>query len=100
MPMAETAGELIHWPDYKFAEYCRNRFRVNRGVYNTIDVWLYENGCRDIGERRRLILLFLSACSDETDAGDGKFLKFGKGGLSDRIRRYIGHPHAGRSLYH
>ena len=98
--MAETAGELIHWPDYKFAEYCRNRFRVNRGVYNTIDVWLFENGCRDIGERRRLILLFLSACSEESDAGDGKFLKFGKGGLSDRIRRYIGHPHAGRSLYH
>jgi len=99
--MADTAGELIHWPDYKFAEYCRNRFRVNRGVYNTIDVWLFENGCRDIGERRRLILLFLEACSEEYDEEDGKFIKFGKGGLTDRIRRYVfGHPDAGRSLYH
>jgi hypothetical protein len=99
--MAENAGEIIHWPDYKFAEYCRNRFRVNRGVYNTIDVWLYENGVRDIGDRRRLILLFLAACSEQSEAGGGKFLKFGKGGLTERIRQYvIGHPRAGRDLYH
>ncbi|WP_041853808.1 hypothetical protein [Thermobacillus composti] len=99
--MAETAGEVIHWPDYKFAEYCRNRYRINRGVYNTIDVWLYEHGCRDIGERRRLILLFLAACSEQADEEDGKFLKFGKGGLTDRIRQYVfGARQAGSRLVH
>lgn len=99
--MAENAGEVIHWPDFKFAEYCRNRYRVNRGVYNTIDVWLYEHGVRDIGDRRRMILLFLAACVDQSGAGDGKFLKFGKGGLTDRIRRYVsGNPQSGRDLCH
>ena len=99
--MAESPADVIHWPDYKFAEYCRNRYRVNRGVYNTIDVWLYENGIRDIGNRRRLILLFLQACSEQSETEDGKFLKFGKGGLTDRIRRYVfGHPQSGHSLYH
>jgi hypothetical protein len=99
--MAESVGEIIHWPDFKFAEYCRNRYRINRGVYNTIDVWLYENGCRDIGMRRRLILMFLAACGEESEAEDGKFLKFGKGGLSERIRRYMfGNPHIERGLYH
>jgi len=99
--MAENAGEIIHWPDYKFAEYCRNRFRVNRGVYNTIDVWLYENGVRDIGERRRLILLFLAGCSEASDREDGKFLRFGKGGLADRMRRYVfGNPRSDRNLHH
>jgi len=99
--MAETAGDVIHWPDYKFAEYCRNRYRVNRGVYNTIDIWLYENGVRDIGDRRRLILLFLADCSEPSERGDGKFLRFGKGGLTDRMRRHVfGHPQPGRSPYH
>jgi len=99
--MAETPGELIHWPDRKFAEYCRNRYRVNRGIYNTIDVWLYENGIRDIGERRRLILLFLQSCRDGSGTEDGKYLKFGKGGLTERIRRYMfGDPRGGNGLYH
>jgi len=99
--MADTVGEVIHWPDYKFAEYCKSRYRVNRGVYNTIDAWLYDHGCRDIGERRQLILLFLAACSDHSEPDKGKFLKFGKGGLSDRIRRYVfGSRDAGRGLYH
>lgn len=99
--MADTTTEIIHWPDFKFAEYCRNHYRVNRGIYNMIDCWLYDHGCQDIGERRRLILLFLASCRDRSDPGDGKFLKFGKGGLTNSIRQYVfGHPDAERSMHH
>lgn len=89
--MAHDANaKIVHLPDYRFANYCLERYRLNRGVYNLIDGWLYEQGWHEIGERRELILSFLESCGGEDVPSEGsKFLKFGKGNFITRIRQFV-----------
>ena len=54
----------VHLPDLHFVRKAEGEFRVNRGIYNTIDAWFYENGLLDIVNRRSHITQFLT-CSSE-----------------------------------
>ena len=80
----------IHLPDIRFSRYCLEKFRLNRGVYNTIDMWLYDHGFREVAERRRLALAFLEFHCRNEPAGEGAaFCKFGKGHLVERLTAFV-----------
>lgn len=76
--------EKIHLADILFSEFCQLRYNINRGIYNTIDTWFYENGEKNILARRKLILEFLRFVN-----GSGmQKVKFGKGGLSRKLQEF------------
>jgi len=81
----------VHLPDIRFSQYCLATYRLNRGVYNAIDMWLYDNGYRSVEERRTLTLAFLDSRSQSEAAAEGpkKFCTFGKGNLVERLAQFV-----------
>lgn len=70
----------LHFPDLLFTRLCETRYGINRGVFNTIDLWFFEQGVKDIIERRKTILSFLEINRHQPP--------FGHGGLSARLKEY------------
>ncbi|MED4227817.1 hypothetical protein [Neobacillus cucumis] len=82
--------KYLNLPDLHFYIWCNQQYRVNRGIYNTIDQWLYECGMVNIHNRRIHLLAFLDSVKSElNEAHQSKFLKFGHGGLSKRLNDFI-----------
>ncbi|WP_286184749.1 hypothetical protein [Bacillus sp. SD075] len=82
--------EYLNLPDRLFFHWCQQKYRLNRGVYNTIDHWFYEYGIVHILHRRINLLAFLDfASTPEQDAGKTKFIKFGNGGLTQKLHEFI-----------
>lgn len=74
---------VINLPDLQFSQFCQQQFSLNKGIYNTIDSWFYNNGIIDILVRRKIILQFMKfSCLDETKG------KFGSGGLSKKLEDF------------
>ncbi|MDQ1003342.1 riboflavin kinase [Neobacillus niacini] len=93
---AETKKELsfetskyLNLPDLQFFTWCNRQYRVNRGVYNTIDQWFYEYGIVNVLYRRIQILAFLDFVKDKMLKEQPKFIRFGHGGLSKRLIEFI-----------
>ena len=82
--MKEMKEEIFHYPELKFINYCKRTYGINRGVFNVIDEWFYEEGFIDIVQRRRIILDYLKNLSPAD-----KDLKFGSGGVKRTLQAYI-----------
>lgn len=81
--------EYLHLPDLQFFKWCNQQYGVNKGVYNTIDDWLYHFGISDILSRRIQLLEFLEfAKSTGIDEGKHKFIRFGNGGLVRKLHDF------------
>ena len=81
-------SSLYEWPDLAFHHYCLHMYRLNRGTYNTIDQWLYDNGYPEIKSRRKMIIRFLDLMA-QSQADEGrKFLSFGKGNLIVELSQF------------
>lgn len=78
------------WPDLMFTEYCFRSYRVNRGIYNTAEMWLYRRGYADIRARREMLLRFFAfAGSRYGSDGTNKFIRFGAGGLTACLESFL-----------
>lgn len=62
-------------------------YRINRGVYNSIDNWFYEYGVINIMFRRIYILAFLEFVKDDNHDSQ-KFMRFGHGGLTIKLKEF------------
>lgn len=81
-------SSLYEWPDLAFHHYCLQVYRLNRGTYNTIDQWLFDNGYPEIKRRRKMIIRFLDLMA-QSQADEGrKFLSFGKGNLIVELSQF------------
>ncbi|MFS0766237.1 hypothetical protein [Peribacillus phoenicis] len=82
--------EYLNLPDRIFFHWCQQQYRLNREIYNTIDHWFYEYGIVHILYRRINLLAFLEfASTPEQDTGKTKFIKFGNGGLKQKLQEFI-----------
>jgi len=87
-----VTAAAAHLPDIRFCQYCFEKYRLNRGVYNTIDTWLYDHGYRNVTVRRELALAFLEFHHRTEPLEEGmKFYKFGKGNLVERLAAFVRH---------
>lgn len=88
---ARWEGHLVHLPDLKFFQWCNRAYRVNKGIYNTIDQTLFQAGLQDVRLRRRAILQFLHMVQEQQEGkqGDGRYLRFGHGGLTKMLQQFI-----------
>jgi len=57
----------VHLPDLSFVRKIEKTFHINRGIFNTIDAWFYENGFTDVIDRRVHILKFLHYITANAD---------------------------------
>jgi riboflavin kinase len=67
----------LNMPDILFSRFCEEEYKVNRGVYNTIEQRLYNQGVHNIIQRREVILSFFLFIRTNQNS-DGK-IKFGHG---------------------
>ena len=87
----QARSESLYLPDLQFFKWCGRQFGVNRGVFNTIDNWFYENGFVNLYYRRILLLEFLKfSVENGLKKGESKFIKFGHGGLSTKLNEFMG----------
>ncbi|UQZ81531.1 RNA-binding riboflavin kinase RibR [Paenibacillus konkukensis] len=93
-PWAELdESEVLHLPDIQFVTYCFQTFGLNRGIYNTIDQWLYGFGYRDVLQRRKSTLSFLRLINARGGRErSGGILRFGKGGVTKQLYDFIHLP--------
>ena len=82
----------VHLPDLHFVRKAEGEFRVNRGIYNKIDAWFYENGLLDIVNRRSHITQFLTCSSEALMAEKEKQAKtpLFPSGLTSALESYAG----------
>lgn len=85
-----AAYNYLNMPDLQFFNWCNQQFKVNRGIYNTIDQWFYEYGVVNIYSRRIQLLAFLDSVKDQlNEPHSSKFIRFGHGGLTKRLNDFI-----------
>lgn len=84
----EINNKIIHYPDFHFQKFCEKKYGVNRGVYNTIDNWLFEKGIVSILKRRKEVLSFLNFANNKTQSKCSNHLKFGNGGLTVHLNEF------------
>ena len=93
--MVQNIEENIHLPDLIFSKLCLERYKINRGIYNTIDSWFFERGIKDILQRRKKTIYFLEHVIRENkvdNTGNGtKYFKFGHGNLSLELSDFSVH---------
>lgn len=81
---------VLHLPDIQFVTYCFESFGLNRGIYNTIDQWLYEFGFANIMQRRQIIVAFLDEMKQkDSRERSSSILRFGKGGLTKQLYDFV-----------
>lgn len=76
-------NDVLNLPDLAFVRYCQKNYRVNRGVYNTIEQWFYESGISKVQDRRALILMFLKHLTSSNEK-----CIFGSGGLKQHLQNF------------
>ncbi|WP_342047315.1 hypothetical protein [Bacillus sp. OTU530] len=81
--------EYLNLPDLDFFLWCQQQYRVNKGVYNTIDHWFYEYGIINIIQRRIYLLAFLEYVTEGSLKSDHhKYIRFGNGGLTRKLHQF------------
>ncbi len=81
--------QLVHCTDLVFQRLCEQKYGINRGVYNVIDQWFYENGLKNIISRRKEILNFLCFVTYRMNVTTKPAkIKFGRGGLVSILEDY------------
>ncbi|MEK4031451.1 hypothetical protein MKZ02_23745 [Pseudobacillus sp. FSL P4-0506] len=80
--------ENIHLNDLSFIRLCSDNYGINKGIYNTIDAWFYNQGVTNILDRRKNILLFLEYLKRKRNKAQSK-QKFGNGGLTINLQEYF-----------
>ncbi|OIK13076.1 hypothetical protein BIV60_14815 [Bacillus sp. MUM 116] len=84
------SSQYLNLPDLQFFIWCNQKYKVNRGVYNTIDHWFYEYGIVNIQYRRIQVLAFLDFFKDKVFEQDKqKYIRFGHGGLAKSLNEFI-----------
>lgn len=78
--------ESVHLPDLDFVRFCEMKFSINRGVYNTIDQWFFQQKISNVCQRRTVILRFLYWVTIYLPS-DRK-LQFGMKGLTTNLNCY------------
>ncbi|WP_426454096.1 RNA-binding protein [Paenibacillus sp. S-38] len=84
----QEGADVLQLPDLLFVTYCFRTFGLNRGIYNTIDEWLYRSGILEITKRRQTVIAFLSE-QQRQGRPPGTYLKFGKGALTGLLHDFV-----------
>jgi hypothetical protein len=84
-------ARYLNLPDLQFFNWCHSQFQVNKGIYNTIDQWFYDEGIVNIHPRRVHVIAFLQFAQEgnKRKAEREGVLRFGAGGLTNQLREFM-----------
>lgn len=77
----------FHIPDLLFCQLIQEQFQINRGIYNTVDIWFWKKGVYEVLQRRECIFHFFKKKRKEVADQDSR-LKFGSGGLAKELEEF------------
>lgn len=84
------SSEYLNLPDLQFFHSCQHQFKINKGVYNTIDNWFFQKGIVSVLNRRIYILAFLDFVKETMQYNNqNKYLRFGNGGLTNTLQQFL-----------
>ncbi|WP_147532854.1 hypothetical protein [Bacillus marasmi] len=84
------SSKYLNLPDLQFFNWCNQIYGINRGVYNTIDQWLFDFGMISIYSRRINLLAFLDSIGQDSQEKERhKLIRFGPGGLTSRLNEFV-----------
>src|SRR5699024_10000028 len=72
-------------PDLKFVRFCEEKYGINRGIYNTVDEWFYEQGIEGIVRRREIIMDFFKSLNES----ENRKVTFGSKRLREKFNHYV-----------
>jgi len=82
--------EYLHFPEVRFFQWCNEKYKINKGIYHTIDEWFYSNGINNIISRRIHVIAYLEYMwEQEQFQTDNKYVKFGSGGLTRSLKQFL-----------
>ena len=82
--------KYLNLPELQFFHWCQQQYRINKGVYNTIESWFFQKGIVSILHRRIYILAFLDFVMKTTQYyTQNKYLRFGNGGLTQALSHFF-----------
>ena len=80
----------LNLPELQFIHWCQQQYKINKGVYNTIDSWFFQKGIGSILNRRIYILAFLDFVMNTVQyESQTKYLRFGNGGLTKALQHFF-----------
>ena len=83
-------SEHLNLPDLQFYKWCNSQYGINRGVFNTIDNWFFDNGIINIHYRRINLLAFLDYTIEKGMRHEhDQFIRFGNGGLTRELQKFF-----------
>ena len=83
-------SRYLNLPELQFFHWCQHQYRINKGVYNTIDSWFFQKGIVSILNRRIYILAFLDfVMKTGQHDNQNKYLRFGNGGLTKALQHFL-----------
>ncbi|WP_240417245.1 hypothetical protein [Paenibacillus periandrae] len=86
----KTASKHCDLPNLLFQQHCLEHYGINRGVFNTIELYMFNQGKVDIVQRRETMLDFFQFSLNKAGIRTGiSTLKFGHGGLVDALNSYF-----------
>lgn len=82
--------EYIQIPELHFIKLCTQKYKINKGIYYTVDNWFYHFGVRSLVGRRIYIIAYLEYLLEHGGYDlQSKYLKFGSGGLVKSLKEFI-----------
>lgn len=88
----------VHLPDLSFVRKIEESFHINRGVYNTIDAWFYDNGLVEISDRRTHTLNFLQYITANLTEEQLTKRLFFPNGLTYTLKSYVELQEIGKEI--
>lgn len=87
---AFAQSEYLHFPEVRFFQWCNEKYKINKGIYHTIDEWFYTNGINNIISRRIHVIAYLEyLLTQDQFQTDSKYVKFGNGGLVKSLNEFL-----------
>ncbi|MDQ0268829.1 hypothetical protein [Cytobacillus purgationiresistens] len=82
-------SHYLNLPDLQFFNWCSENFKINKGVFNTVDEWFYKNGVENIMVRRIYLLAFFEyVAANSENVNKQKVIRFGHGGLIRKLQDF------------
>jgi riboflavin kinase len=79
----------VNVPDFTFQKSIEQNFGINRGIYNIIDEWFFEQGIQDVIKRRLAIVEFSHfVVEPKVKMGPTTKARFGNGGLVKKLNDF------------
>ncbi|WP_423798406.1 hypothetical protein [Neobacillus sp. SAB-20_R2A] len=79
----------VNVPDYTFQKSIEMNYGINRGIYNRIDEWFFEQGIQEVIERRQIIVEFSNfVVEPKMKIATPVKTRFGNGGLVKSLNNF------------